>query len=90
MQSSLSTKELNNSQGSDTFCFTIIKFISGRKVSSDKYFISDNLLLHKAVIKMTLFHVLVVPITLSKYVLHHVYDALGHNGTARMYWCLKP
>ena len=31
-----------------------------------------------------LFHALLVPITLSKYVLHQVYDALGPNGTARI------
>ena len=32
-----------------------------------------------------LFHALVLPITLSKYVFHQVYDALGHNGSTRTY-----
>ena len=49
----------------------------------DKYFINDKGLLHK-VMKGDdkLFHALLVPIILSKYILHEVHDALGHNGTA--------
>ena len=36
-----------------------------------------------------LFYALVVLLTPSKYILHQVQDALGHNGTARAYWYLK-
>ena len=36
-----------------------------------------------------LFHVLVVPVPFSKYILHQVYDALGHSGTSRTYEHLK-
>ena len=35
------------------------------------------------------FHALVVSQTLTKYVLHQVHNALGDNGTARAYQCLK-
>ena len=36
-----------------------------------------------------LFHVLAVPVPFSKYILHQVYDALGHSGTSRTYEHLK-
>ena len=36
-----------------------------------------------------LFHMLVLPVVLSKYILLQAHDAVGHNGTARTYQCLK-
>ena len=61
-----------------------------RKCLNPRYFISDNGLVYKVGREDDkLFHVLVVPLTLSKYVLHQVHDALGHNGTGRTYPCLK-
>ena len=46
VQLSLSTKELTDSQNSETFCSTMLKLTNDRKVPSVKYFISDNGLLH--------------------------------------------
>ena len=61
-----------------------------KKVSSNKYFISDNWFLHKVVRgDDKLFHILMVSITHSKYVLQQVHDTFGHNGTARTYQFLK-
>ena len=49
-------------------------------------FLCDNGLLHKVVRKDDeIFHALVVLVTFSKYLLHQVNDALGHNSTARTY-----
>ena len=36
-----------------------------------------------------LFHVLMVVISLSEYILHHMHVAFIHNDTARIYWYLK-
>ena len=59
-------------------------------MSSDKYFISDNGLLHKVVREDDkLSDGPVGPITFSNYVLHQAHDALDQNGTARTYYCLK-
>ena len=78
-----------DAQSRDTFCSTILKLINDKEVFSDKYFVSDNGLLHKVLRENDkLFHALVVSINLSKYILHQMHDALGHNGTARTYQCL--
>ena len=45
-------KDLINAQSSDTFCSTIIKLINDKKLSSGKYYISDNGLLHTFVRNM--------------------------------------
>ena len=64
----------------------MLKLVGDKKVPSDKDFIGDNGLLHKVVREDDkLFHVLVVPVAFSKYVLHHMHDALGHNGTDRTF-----
>ena len=56
-------------------------------MASDRYFISGNRLLHKVEREDDkLFHVLVAPSVFSKYILHQVNDALGHNGTAKTYY----
>ena len=48
--------------------------------------VNINQLLHKVVREDDkLFHALVVPVTFSKYVLHQMLDALGHNDIARAY-----
>ena len=63
----------------------MFNLINDKKVSSEKYFIRDNRLLHKVVRESDkLFPVILVPIVHSKYILHHVYDALGHDSTVRM------
>ena len=68
----------------------LLKLMNDMKVPSGKYFISDNGHLHKDVREDDkLFHALVVTITFNKYILHQACDALGHNGTARSYHCLK-
>ena len=55
-----------------------------------KYFISDNGLLHKVVREDDKpFHALMVLKPLSKYILHQKHYALGHNGIARTYQCLR-
>ena len=36
-----------------------------------------------------IFKLLVVLLTLIKYILYQAHDVLGHNGTARTYWYLK-
>ena len=90
IQISLSTRELIDEQINDTFCSIMLKLINDKSVPSDKYCISDNILLHKVVRgDDKLFHALVVLLALRKYILHQVHDALGHNGTARTYQCLK-
>ena len=76
-------------QNYDTFSATILKLLD-KKVSLDRYFINDEKLLHKVVREDDkIFYILVVPQTLSKYLLHQVYDALRHNGSSRIYWYLK-
>ena len=83
-------KELIDAKNNDTFCTTMLKLINGKEVSSEKYFISNNGLWHKVVREDDkLFHALIVPIVFSKYVLYQAHDALGHNGTAWTYQCLK-
>ena len=83
---SLSPQELSDEQKNDTFCSTMLKFINDKKLPSDKYFKSGNGLLHKVMREDNkVFQSLVVLITFSKYVLHQVHGALGHNGTARNY-----
>ena len=68
----------------------MLKLLKDKTVPSDKCFISGNGLFHKIVREDDkLFHVLVVPIAFSKYILHQVLDALGHNGNVRAYQCLK-
>ena len=68
----------------------MLKLIKDKTVPSNKYCISDHGFLPYVVREDDeLFHALVIPITFSKYILHQVHDALGHNGTARTYWCLK-
>ena len=60
------------------------------KVSSERNFINDDKLLHKVVREDNeIYHMLVVPQTLIKYVLHQAHGILGHNDTAGMYWYLK-
>ena len=74
----------------ETFCSTMLKLINDREVLSDKYFISNNGPLHKIVRgDDILFQALLVPVFFSKFILHQVHDALGHNGTARNNQCLK-
>ena len=52
----------------------------------DKYFICDNGFLDKVVGEDDrLFHMLVVPSALSKYILPQVYDALEQTGIFRFY-----
>ena len=47
---------------------------------------NDERLFHKVVREdHKIFHVLVVPQTLVKYILHQAYDVLGDNGTAKTY-----
>ena len=59
-------------------------------MSSDRHFLNDEGPLHKVVKEDDkLFHVPVVPKSLSKYILHQVHNVLGHNGTARTYQYLK-
>ena len=90
IQLSLSTKGLNDEQNNDTFCSTMLKLTNDEKVPSDKYFISDKGLLHKVVREDDkLFHMSMVPITFSKYILHQAPDTLCNNGTARTYQYLK-
>ena len=90
IQLSLSTKEVIVGKNNDTFCSTMLRLINDMKVPSDKYFISNNWLLHKVVREDNkLFHTLVVSINFSKYIIHYTQDALGHKGTARTYQCLK-
>ena len=73
-----------------TLCSTMLKLINDKKVPSDKYFISDNGLLHNVVGEDgKLFHVLMVPRLCSKYILHQMLDALGYSGPARTYRYLK-
>ena len=68
----------------------MVKLIPDKKVSSDKYLISINWILHKVVREDdTLSHALVLPLVLNKYVLHQAHNVLCHNGTARTYQCLK-
>ena len=68
----------------------MLKLINNKTVPLDKYFISDNGLLHKVVREADkLFHALVVPVTFSKYILHQVHNASCHSDTARTYQCLK-
>ena len=69
---------------------TMLQLINDKKVPLDKYFISDNALLHKFVRKDDkLLHPVVVPVTLNKYILHQVNFVLGYNATARTSSCLK-
>ena len=80
IQLSLGMKELIDVQSNVILCSTILRLINDKKVSSDKCFLSDNGLLHKAVKEDNkLFHALVVPISFSKYALHEVHDTVGHN-----------
>ena len=65
---SLSIKEQNVVQKNDTFCSTMLMLINDYKVSLDKYFISDDGLLHKVIREDNkLFHVLMVPVNFCKY-----------------------
>ena len=74
---SLSTKELIDAQSNGTFCSTVLKLIN------------DKTPLHESLREdAKLFYALVVPIIFNEYVLHQSYETLGHNGTARTYWCL--
>ena len=53
-------------------------------------FIDDDKILQKVVREVDrTSHALVVPQTLTKYILHQVHHALGHNGIMRTYQCLK-
>ena len=80
---SLWAEELIDGYNNDTFCTTMLKLVNVKKIPSDKYFIDDNKPLYNVVWKdNTLFHVLVVPLTLGNYILHQAHDALGHKGTA--------
>ena len=82
LQLSLCTEELIDGQNNDTFCSTISKLLSDKRMPPHKYFISDISLLHKVVGEDDkLFYALVVPLTLSKYILHQTYNILGHSGT---------
>ena len=61
-----------------------------KKMSPESYFINDEKLLHQIVTEDDkIFHPLVLPQTLIKYVLHQVHDMLGHNGTVGTYQYLK-
>ena len=66
----------------------MLKLVNDKEVPLEKCFIIDNGLLHKVVREDDkLFLALVVPITFSKYIMHHVHNGLGHNGTVRTYQC---
>ena len=75
-------EELTEGQNNDTFCTAIVQVINDRKMPHDKYFISDNGLLYEVVTEDDkLFYALVVFLSLSKYILHQLHYASGHNGT---------
>ena len=87
---SLSTKEPIDRQNNNTFCTTILKLINEKKMSPERYFVYDEKALHKILREHNkVFHTPGVPQAPSKYVLHWVHNALGHNGTARTYQYLK-
>ena len=80
-QLSVSTEELIDGQNNETFCTAILKLVHDNKIPQYKYFKSDNRLLHQVVREdYKLFHAVMVPLALSKYILHQAHDALGHNG----------
>ena len=87
---SLSTKELVDGQCNDIFCTTILKLINEKKASQVRYFINDEWILKKFVREdVKIFYTLVIPWTLTKYIIFQMQDTLGHNCTARRYWYLK-
>ena len=45
-QLSLSTKEIIDTQNNDAFCCTMLKLMNDKNMSSNKYFVSNNSLLH--------------------------------------------
>ena len=68
---SLNTKELIDGQNNETFCSDMLKLINDNRVPLDNYFVSDKRLLHKGVREDDkLFHVLVLPVALSKCIMH--------------------
>ena len=86
IQLSLSNKELIDGQYNDTFCSTMLKLMNNKRVPSDKYLIKYNGLMQNVVREDdNLFHAVVIPVALRKYISHQTHDALGLNGTARTY-----
>ena len=81
---SISPEKLINMQNDDTSCKTVMKFINENKLSSsERYIVNDKNLLHKLVREYNKsFHALVVLQAPIEYVLHHLYNDLGHNSTA--------
>ena len=58
----------------------VLKLIDDKKVYLDRYIIHDEKLLHQIMRDDDkIFHMLVVPQTLSKYILHQAHNMLGHK-----------
>ena len=77
-------------KNTDILSTTVFKLINDKKMHTDRYLITDNVFLYKIEREdEKLLHAVVVAFILSKYVLHQVHDALGHNCTARTYQYVK-
>ena len=68
----------------------MLKFVNYKKIPPDKYFIDNNKPFYEVMREDDkLFNALVVHLTLSKFILHQVHDALGQHCTARAHQYLK-
>ena len=87
----LSNEKLKELQKRDAECSKLIKQLEANKLEVRKpYFLDSEGILTKTVIDNDhTFEVTVVPRALTGFILHQSHDALGHNGTQRLYHYLK-